>query len=345
MNDRGMNAILPRAALAAVAALAPACGADESAPRGSLEVPAPRQAQISLTPALDVSDLYDASLADRFVVDEIIVHIADVRMLGADPRIPAGGLGLLPEGRLVSAFDGDEVGIELPFPRYLLSQDDLAVYIRLDRSPEIEDASVVVRGRLFARPAAGGINPLTADPDPDGDPADSPESSAPPRDGYEGEVVKKEGKPTIDPDGDPARECDPDPDGDPARESRCRIGGDRHGLVLRGMEQESVPIELRGYDVADLIAGLDTSSSLDVIIGIPAARWLTPETVAALDRALPVEPAGTPDGRRARATAIVVNAAKVTEQRTQTSRARVGEDGDEYFLSDDLDLSRLKVRR
>src|SRR6185295_2441724 len=88
-------------------------------------------------------------------------------------------------------------------------------------------------------------------PDPDGDPAIK---NAPDPDGDPA---------APDPDGDPASinhgRCAPDPDGDPARCLR------RHPLEsFTG--GRSVPFELRGSDLVDLVVGFDQGSRLDVIL-------------------------------------------------------------------------------
>src|SRR5262249_4554722 len=73
-----------------------ACGGPaQSRIDGTLEAPAAREAKVALTPSFDVSSLYDPSIADRVIVDDVEVNIADVRLLGADPSIPSGGLSLL----------------------------------------------------------------------------------------------------------------------------------------------------------------------------------------------------------------------------------------------------------
>lgn len=310
-----------------------ACGAPTEEPRvsASLETRGEREARINVTPALDISALYDARIADRLEIDEIVIGLADARLLGADPRIPAGGFGLLDAPQLVEAFGGDEAGLELPFPEHFLTEQELAVYVRIDRSVALEGSSVVVRGRIYANPSGAGVSSLIAGGEDDGEGGEG---------GEESKVAKKTSPgTTLDPDGEPAY-CAPtpatlDPDGEPAR---CKS----HGLVAGGRSGKSVPIELRGGDVADLVAGLDASSTLDVIIGIPADRWLTPETMEAIDHQLSDEPERG-DGvteDRSRNDPFVV---KARSDRTEAGRQRM-ENG-EYFLSDDPSLGRLKVRR
>lgn len=249
-----------------------ACGSDPSTVGARLELPAERDSSIAVRPALDVSNLYDPSIAERIVIDQIDLFVSDVRLLGADPRLPVGGLPLLASGQVIEGFDAETATLELPFPAHFADEPNLAVYIRVDRSEALENASVVVRGRIYSAARSGGSNGLTAAVDPDGDPADE---------GGDGDrltsmVAKGRGKGSVDPDGDPA-DC-VDPDGDPAK---CR-----YSVVERGEEGKSIPFELRGEDVADLITGVDASSLFDVVIGIPAARWFTPEAMQQIDSEL-----------------------------------------------------------
>src|SRR5687767_9603746 len=96
------------AALAAMMAAA-ACGTENSpAVSARLEVPEMRDARITVTPAFDVSSLYDGSIADRIVIEEITINLADARLLAADPRIPRGGLDLMRSERIVAAYGSED---------------------------------------------------------------------------------------------------------------------------------------------------------------------------------------------------------------------------------------------
>ncbi|MCA9551408.1 MAG: hypothetical protein KC933_15335 [Myxococcales bacterium] len=314
-----MNVIRKQAFQAAAVALTSftvlACGT-ESAPSitADLAAPATREAKITLNAALDVS-VFDQALLDRFVIEDIQLNVADVRLLGADPRIPAGGLVLLGDNQVVQA-GGVEAGLEIPFPTRFADDDDLAVYLRIDRTPELGDASVVVRARLYEERVSGGASALSAEvsaTDPDGDPAVDPASAT-------------------DPDGDPASpKCSnsgdaTDPDGDPAR-----LGCRRDGLVQRGTSQDYVVVELRDERPADLVTGLARSGASDVVVGIPAGRWLTPEVVAAMEAAL-----DKPGLTRAGADGVEHETLVIhTQDRgTTAGRTSMGDRADDYFLSD-----------
>lgn len=314
------------------------CGTDRQV-QGSLEAPLPRQARIALTPVLDVSEI-DPAIADRLVVDQITIHLAETRLLGRDPRIPAGGLSLLSGGLDVSAFGGGSA-LQLPFPDYLLGDNDLGVYVRIDQGPEMAGASVIVRAHVFERPQGGGAAHLTAAPDPDGDPAD-------PKGGRHNRAIGRASH-ALSSDADPAVPCAPDPDGDPATRPHC-IDHAVHPLVQRGQSGPSVAIELRGDDAADLVASLNTSARLAISIVVPAARWFTPSAIEQIDRALVAsqKTAEVGAGPDRRGQLVVVQ----SEHRAEAERGgevRVENRGrpgaGDYSIIDDLGAGLLKIRR
>lgn len=306
---------------------AAACGAEQRATiDAELVAPEAREAKITLTPALEVSDV-EQTLLDRIVIEDIHLNLSDVRLLAADPRIPVGGLPLLEESRIVES-SNQGGGIELPFPHLFVDDPDLAVYVRVDTSPRLDDAAVVVRARLYQDVVRGGATSLSiatkAATDPDGDPADDPEG-----------IVG-----ATDPDGDPAipPECNgaTDPDGDPAR-GRCK-----HGLVQRGALQPFVMIELRDDHPADLVATLSDDVTRDVVVGIPAARWLTPEVLDEIEAAFEApadDDRPTASTVEARATIVVESAA------TEAPAGQVEGPRGAYSLGDADNLERQTVRR
>lgn len=280
MNTRALSSCT----LFTLGLVAAACGGRDAPIGAELRIPEAREARIALMPALDVGGVVDASITDRIVIDEILVNVADARLLGADPRIPVGGLKLIASEHQLSSVERTE----LPFPEGLLADEDLAVYLRLAATPMLQGASVVVRARLYATAVDADAASLTAEggddgsPDPDGDPAmEDPSSPDPDGDPAMGDP----GSP--DPDGDPAlpkrRRCSPDPDGDPARPCPRELRTLRRALVGAG---DSLPFELRGFDEVDLVVGFNDNAKLDVVLSVPAARWFTRDAVAQLEQAL-----------------------------------------------------------
>lgn len=317
-----------------------ACG-PEAALNARLDAPEARESRITLTPALELTALESETelenIADRLVIEDIQLNLGDVRLLGADPSIPAGGLTLIDQERVVRAY-GQGGGIDLGFPQQYLGDQDLAVYVRIHETPELDGASVVVRARLYESPTKGGASSLVASTvgatDPDGDPASDPD-------------IGPDTVSATDPDGDPAmpEDCDDatDPDGDPAR-TRCQ----RDGLVRRGeADQNFVMVELRDERAADLVATLGDSGSHDVVVGIPAARWFTPTVVADLDAALDEKKAASAVESTERDATTELEAIVVHSDSRREHGRKVGGDrpSEDYFLSDAEELDRLTVRR
>lgn len=268
--------------------LAAACGEAPTDLGGRLEAPTPRQARVTLTPALDVAGLVDTDLARRIVIDEIIVNVSDLRLLGSHPAIPLGGHRLIAKNTVLSSADR---ATAFPFPSNMLD-DDLAVYLRIDPSDDLGDSSVIVRARLFEHAPTGLMSSLTSDPEEDEDESPNP-------DGEPNRAASP------NPDGEPNRGASPNPDGEPNRPDSPNPDGEPNvcdGTVADCVEaqrrnlkalsdsgwtpQRSLSFELRGVDVADLVVGFDTDSRLDVLLGIPASRWFTRSVVNELETAL-----------------------------------------------------------
>jgi hypothetical protein len=231
-------------------ALSVACGVDDSGLSAEIHTRSSQssEALVGLVPVLNFDDVVDASFAERVVVDEIVIQVSDVRLLGLDPRIPTGGIRLIEDAQIVSLTREMQDQIEFAFPEHL-RREDLAVYIRISPASELEGASVVVRGRLYA----------TTAPDPDE------------RRTHSLLADRSQGEGAVDPDGEPA-DCAPD--------QRCQ------GLSQETEETAHVSFELRGTDSVELQAGFELSESLQVVLGIPAARWFTEDAVRAMNAAL-----------------------------------------------------------
>lgn len=315
------------------AVLLSACGGSESY-RAELVAPQKREAKLTISPALDVSALLDPSLADRIVIDEITVNFAEVRLLGADPRIPAGGFPLTTTGRVLTSAPEVDDDLELPFPEQFLEDDDLAVFLRLDRSAALQGASVVVRARLFSSPVEGSLSSLVADEtgatDPDGEPSKDPSKGG-----------------ATDPDGEPSYQgrCGAtDPDGEPSKDGRCQL---RQAL---GDAQRSVPFELRDAEPTNLVAGLGRHSELSVVVGIPAARWFSAEAVAALDQALvkqdgPESEAPGDLGQTETESEVIVLKAQAEAEAVMGGERFDPNSDDDYFIANGNRSERGTVRR
>ena len=323
-----------------------ACGADQRSYDAQLEAPSPTEARVSISAALDLSQILDSSLADRVVIEDITVNLGEVRLLAADPRIPPGGFSLLENDTLLEFYGHEDSRLELAFPDKFLVQQDLAVYLRINPAANLDDASIVITGRMYASPIDGGQNALNAKTgalDPDGDPVDDPDAD-PTSDKDSAENEEDEKVEGLDPDGDPVLpsidyDCALDPDGDPV------MCSSKASLTRGTAEQESVAFVLRADDIADLVASLDPDAALNVVVGIPASRWFTPEVVASLDQVLEEraeDPGEMRENDETDAEKIIVVEAQDEADRAANDRMEHAH-GDDYFI-DNRDLDDLTVR-
>lgn len=267
---------------------------------------------VSVTPVVDLSGLSDWS--DRIVIEQVSVNVEDVRLLGADPRIPSGGFALLEESGLLSEDSSSTRSVHLDYPEHLAASDDLAVFIRLGPTSELDGASVQLVGRLYAygTKSSQAYQRKSADSasdgvDPDVDPAKPPSSDVDEleagktsdgfpstADGVDPDVDPA--KPTlgVDPDVDPAKPTiGVDPDVDPAKPSDD--DEEEEGLTFASLlsasevgvsGREGVLFVLRDTLPADMVATLGGTGGSDVVVGIPVSRWLTPATLERLDEVL-----------------------------------------------------------
>lgn len=261
-----------------------ACGVEGSDLDAEIQTRSARssEALVGILPMLDFSEVAELEVASRVVVDEVVLHVTDLRLLGLDPRIPTGGLRLV-EGSRTLRIDRetqDELGFAFPEQ---LRRDDLAVYLRIGPAPDLDGASVIVRGRFYAdvAPDESGrrAHSLLVGP-PSGEGAVDPD----------GEPASPTGKGAVDPDGEPASpsgEGAVDPDGEPAS---CAPDQVCQGLSAADLAP-FISFELRGGDSVELQSRLDDGAALNVVLGIPADRWFTSESVAAMDGAFAPETA------------------------------------------------------
>lgn len=298
-----------------------ACGSEGTMLDAQVELPSAGAAELTITPAIQGDIIDQLGWGRRLVIEHVAVHLADVRLLGADPRIPAGGLGLLEAPQIVGADGRPEAALHLPVPERFLETEDLAVFLRLEPDADLEGASVEVFGRLYAGDPTDAQELVsssgrTRTPDPDVDPSRPDPTLGDDRDGT-----------VPDPDVDPSMTARrlpngpermvPDPDVDPSR------GGDDDGRTTQALVASSgdasvpsVAFVLRDDTVADMVAILGAHSRLDVVVGIPAERWLDNDVVRELESALDREVA------QARGQAVQ------TDDLVRIRRATMGATGD-----------------
>ena len=225
---------------------------------------ASNEASLVITPGLDFADMTDTSVARRFLIDEVAINLVEIRLLGEDPRIPAEGLPMLAEERVIRSDGSEQPALKLRLPDELIDHGELAVFVRIAPSHELSGASVVVKGRFNVDPTFGQFASTDAT-DPDVDPM----------------------HPGVR---DPRVSCATDPDVDP-------MACDPFIQTLRGSRSAStfrnvMPFELRDDFIIDLVATLDGHRNLDVRVMVPAGRWLSETLVTRFEDAWSARPSG-----------------------------------------------------
>ena len=240
------------ALLLAAASIVSACGDEPIEHRSVVSTPLP--STLVVTPNLEGAEITAAFDNDEIAIDELIVNVTEVRLISADPRIPAAGLTLINGARLVSSRDGQQPRLELNIPEPFRSDPDLAIYIRLGPSESLGGAAVVVRGRYgLSFNSEDDPYALPNATDPDVDPMGRIIIPG-------GECGHANGNPLLCSDSGIGRPIDPIPDSDPT-------------------------FELRDDQIVDLVTPLGTDANSTLIIGVPASLWVSPLLFEAFDDA------------------------------------------------------------
>ncbi len=330
----------------------------------TLLLPEEPRPELTITPALDLSGIVPADWGERLVIERIALYLDDARLLGADPRIPSGGLSLLESPRVLAGEGTQAASTVLAFPAQFLGTEDLAVFLRVAPSAELQGAAVEVHARLYASPPGPLAFKLTTEDrerDEAGDPGSMKSESerdeaARPDAGPEGEAVDPDGEPAqpegeaVDPDGEPAQPEGEavDPDGEPAQPEKGTTLDPYSGPKGRELplsEHRHVPsvaFVLRDDLAADMVAGLGPRGGIEIVVGIPGSRWLTAEVVDQLERAS--RGSSAPDPSRVGVLGAPLDLAFEPDARPTTLEPNPFLDRS-YFLTSDERVDRHQLRR
>ena len=302
-----------RSFVAITAGLIMSCS--NSQPEGQIEIHAPEtgKARIAVSAKIDWDRLSNSSFAQRVVIDEIRVNIAELKLLGDNPTMRVDGEPLIEAATLMTVSNNTSPR-EFPVAEQFRSER-LSVYARVAPSDALANSSVVVRARLYESQENTFEQSLSSSQeDDDNKPSDNDlntnyethETPNPDSEPNRDETPNPDGEPNRDetpnPDGEPNREETPNPDGEPNREEspnpdgEPNTEGDEDQIRRSGLSAGStdklfgrktyVPFELRGADVIEMVALLEATSQKDVTLSIPAHKWLTTEALHRLEAAL-----------------------------------------------------------
>ncbi len=229
-----------RFGFAALTALA-ACGGPSDPDASATEDLGRRSETLVVRPVLEYAGLDDSADLAALHIGRVSLNLAEVRLLGTDPRIPAEGVPVLNEDRVLRGTAEDPPTLEIALPEALLHDPDLAVFIRLGPSPKLDGASVEIRGR-YEGERLSAVAALAESTDLDDDPRN--------RTGDD-------------------EDCAEGPD----ESAQCARAAARE--IARAVTSGAdVTIELRDDAVVDLVTTLDEAGDLEVAIGVPLERWL-----------------------------------------------------------------------
>ena len=86
---------------------------------------------------------------DRMVIDKLVINVEDIRLVGGDPRFPAGGLSLLQEPALLST--DDIGGLNITLPEQFATGDDLRLFVYLNSSSILDRAAIEMHARFYPK--------------------------------------------------------------------------------------------------------------------------------------------------------------------------------------------------
>ena len=353
-----------RSLLAITIGLTASCS--ESNPEGQIKIFAPEasEAQVALSANVDWKELSNQDFARRVVVDEVVVNIDELRLLGDNPTMRVDGEPLIDKGFLLS-ISNNNPAVTIPFSEQFLS-DYLSVYARIEPTESLSNSSVVVRARLYKSPGNKFEQSLSSSQDDEDDTPCEHEVNT----NYEThETPNPDSEPnreeTPNPDSEPNREETPNPDGEPNREETPNPDGEpnneddedvirRSGLTQRTTEgfpnDAFINFELRGSDLIELVALFEPNARREVILAIPAHKWMTNAVMKRLEAALILSLEGSTDRksnalRGRQSSLIIVDANDKSSHQISDDRTNVLRRHEDYRLLTEGLIDPKKPRR
>ena len=338
---------------------------NDSSPEAQVKILAPQanEAKVAVSAKVDWNEASNQEFARRVVVDEILINIAELRLLGDNPTMRVDGEPLTNSGFIMSV-SNDNPYLEIPFSEQFLS-NYLSVFARIAPSEKLSNSSVVVRARLYDAPGNKFEQALSSSQDGDEDKPTDDEvtntyetpnpDSEPKRDETPNPDSEPNREETPNPDGEPNRDETPNPDGEPNNEDdedtirRSKLTSDEASNRLA--KDTFIKFEVRGADLLELVALFEPNVRNKVILPIPAYKWLTVASVKRLEAALLALREKKERGPKAesvrRANLIVVETSEKSPNELSDDRNDVLKRHEDYrLLTEDLiDPKKPRLRR
>ncbi len=108
--------------------------------------------KLNLVPSLTHSNTLDDNELNQLTIAHLAVSLHEVRLVGEDPKIPAGGVELLTHPQVITWDNQSDVasGLELSLP--LVAGKDAALFVRIGPSVHLDGASVEISAELSKSP-------------------------------------------------------------------------------------------------------------------------------------------------------------------------------------------------
>ena len=126
---------------------------------GGIDLSTDSPSAIAITPVIDLSGLSKYEWAAQLSIEHIAVNLEEVRLLGEDPRIPAGGLELLNQSQVIAADGRPGASIVLPLPDEFVLGTDAALFVRMAPSIDLDGAAIEVLTRVPVGQGVSDISP------------------------------------------------------------------------------------------------------------------------------------------------------------------------------------------
>ncbi|MEE2901993.1 MAG: hypothetical protein VYC39_06660 [Myxococcota bacterium] len=343
-----------RTLLALGLSMTPSCYKD-APPEAQVKILAPQssEAMVAVSAKVDWNETSNREFSRRVVVDEILINIAELKLLGDNLTMRVDGEPLINDGLIMSVSNNNPY-TEFPFSEQFLS-DYLSVYARIAPAEKLSNSSVVVRARLYESPENKFEQALSSSQDSDDENSADDEvtttyetpnpDSEPNRDETPNPDSEPNREETPNPDGEPNRDETPNPDGepnneddeDPIRRSKLTSGEASSRLA----KDTFINFEIRGADVMEMVALFEPTERNKVILAIPAYKWLTEASVKRLEAALLAlrdkEGKGTIAQSVRRVIPIVVETSEKSPDKISDNRNNILKRHEDYrLLTEDL---------
>lgn len=223
----------------------------------------PVRQKLVISPTFELTEEDNTGLGQQLSIEHIALNLEEIRLLGADPRIPSGGLELLNQPQIITADHQTPFAIELELPSADLLDRDAALFVRVGPSVHLDGAAVEISAKLDRSPETLPI-PEEATYPSDKQRSDSTSSTI---------TRSKSNSQTADFMGNPGTGPNSSPKGPYIRGAM---------LPVQGQQISSLMLTLQDDQVIDLMLSISPNRDINAKLLIPSERWFNSTTIQQL---------------------------------------------------------------